>query len=77
MDKLHEHAIFFEEKHSTNIDEVLHKDHDCPDSIAYLKKGDSNVYLDQFLAKDELLMPPLSARIEESKKEDGSSEEAD
>ena len=52
MDKLNEHTIFFEEKHSTNIDDPLHKDHDCPDSIAYLKKGDSNVYLDQYLAKD-------------------------
>ncbi len=73
MDKLHEHTIFFEEKHSTNIEDVLHKEHECPEGIAYLKKGDSNIYLDQFLAKDELHLPQLSPRIEESKKEDGSS----
>jgi len=73
MDKLHEHTIIFEEKNSKNIDDPLHKDHDSPDSIAYLKKGVSNVYLVQYLAKDLSLMPQVSGRIEESKKEDGSS----
>lgn len=45
--------IFFEERmDSTRIDPI-DKENECPLSIPYLKKGDSNVYVDQFLVKVE------------------------
>lgn len=56
--------MFFEEKHSTN----MNGDVDCVESIPYLKKGDSNIYLSQFLAKEELL-PPLRTTIDRVEEE--------
>lgn len=72
MEKLNEQMIFFEEKHSTNIDEALHRENDCIESIPYLKKGDSNIYLEQFLAKEQ--DPSLPApKLDEPRDEDISS----
>jgi hypothetical protein len=68
MDKLNEHAIFFEEKHSTTFEDPFPKEVNCPLGIPYLKKGDSNIYLDQFLAKDEEILPEASPKTEEMKK---------
>ena len=45
--------IFFEERQETSVMQPEQRDQDCPESIPYLKKGDSNVYLEQFLAKPE------------------------
>ena len=55
--------MFFEEKHSTNID----GDGDCVESIPYLKKGVSNIYLSQFLAKEDLL--PIRTTIDRVEEE--------
>lgn len=41
--------VFFEEKHESTEHLLASRPSECPDSIPYLKKGDSNSYLDQFL----------------------------
>ena len=63
MEKLNEHLIFFEEKHSTTIDDHQREQEPVP-SIPYLKKGDSSIYVDQFLAKEELPLPPVAPKVE-------------
>jgi hypothetical protein len=45
--------IFFEERQETSVMQPEQRDQNCPESIPYLKKGDSSVYLEQFLAKPE------------------------
>lgn len=62
MEKLNEQLIFFEEKHSTNIDEHQ-REHDSLPAIPYLKKGDSSIYVDQFLAKEQPPLPPLTPKV--------------
>lgn len=50
-DQSNELNIFFEERMETSIMQPEQREPDCPESIPYLKRGDSNVYLDQFLVK--------------------------
>jgi hypothetical protein len=68
MSQLNEINVFFEEKHESTENLLTSKLNDCPDSIPYLKKGDSNSYLDQFLIKkeEEEAVPELPNK-EESK----------
>lgn len=68
--------IFFEEKHSTNIEDV-NREGDCPLSIPYLKKGDSNIYLEQFLVKEEDIPELVTPKLEEVKDESSSSRRCD
>ena len=42
---------------------------ECPDSIPYLKKGDSNSYLDQFLTKKEADPEPIDRPNHEESKD--------
>jgi hypothetical protein len=49
--QVNELNIFFEEKQETSVMQPEVREQECPESIPYLKKGDSNLYLDQFLVK--------------------------
>lgn len=71
-----EPIIFFEEKHSTSIEDVK-REGDCPLSIPYLKKGDSNIYLGQFLVKEEDISELVAVKVEEAKDESSSSRRCD
>lgn len=46
-------------------------------SIPYLKKGDSSIYVDQFLVKEEEPLPALAPKVEEVKEESSPSNKAD
>ena len=80
-----EHSIFLEEKASSTLHDQENKPEEPlpSDSIPYLKKGDSNIYVDQFLAKEEpelrieepLMLPQPAPKVE--KKEENYSEEPD
>ena len=76
MEKLNEQLIFFEEKHSTTLDDQQ-REPECMASIPYLKKGDSSIYVDQFLAKEEAPLPTLAVKVEEVKEESSPSNKAD
>ena len=76
MEKLNEPLIFFEEKHSTNIEDAQ-REGDLILSIPYLKKGDSSIYVDQFLAKEQEELPALTPRVEEVREESLSSKKDD
>jgi hypothetical protein len=62
--------IFFEERQETSTIQLEGKENECPESIPYLKKGDSNVYLEQFLAKQEEEEPEPSVKSKEESKRD-------
>ena len=46
-------------------------------SIPYLKKGDSSIYVDQFLAKEEIPVLPVAPKVEEAKEESSPSVKGD
>ena len=46
-------------------------------SIPYLKKGDSSIYVDQFLAKEEEPLPEAVPKVEEVREESSPSVKVD
>lgn len=53
MNKKNEINIFCEEKQETTMNQLSENDNIELPAIPYLKRGDSNIYLDQFLIKGE------------------------
>lgn len=70
-DQSNELNIFFEERLETSVMQPEQREQECPESIPYLKKGDSSVYLDQFLAKPtETPVSPLPSNERLSPREE-------
>lgn len=53
MDQSEGLNIFYEEKQPETLHEHNDKDEPLPVSVPYLKRGDSSMYLEQFLEKNE------------------------
>lgn len=52
MDNIADLNIFFEEKHNETLHDHAGKEEIFLESLPYLKRGDSNHYLDQFFTKN-------------------------
>lgn len=62
MKKRSDSNIFLDEKNSDKSEDKL-KDTLAIQTVPYLKRGDSSVYINQFLSKEEELQPQPIVKI--------------